>query len=685
MNRIDLPKNKTALVKAIDNAVASIEIERNPCAVEWLITNYWMRGIRRFKGLNYPEGSIGQIAHEGPDGRLMFKYEIALEKAQVEMGRLNQLDLRPSSLRKQRALESARKAGMGHVTLNYVLPEDRLEKIFFDLKIDLLQYGLVGLAPHITEWQDGTPIFDIEVIPPWELGCMPSRSASQGSEAAIVRDRWVPVDWLREQGWKIPKDAESVKKMGGVPVPWGNTVRNYQGPSGSSGGTAEAQLRAGMRGAGKSDSKPGDDSSTHVRLVEVFVRGPEDTLSRYIAKVGEIVLKDESYGDAAWKAKNPDVPLPPPFPIGTCGYYHNGTFYSRSFLAPLISLNKEIEELLKSLFKNVAEMDNMGALLIPTSMNINERKMKVTSKPKIIRYTRDAYSPDEPPGHIAPVNSGPLPGQIAQMALGLLDRQAAQSPMLSGQSPSRPSGPALSMLWQASHVPLDTVARSMSSAFVRVYRAILYEAKRRFSAIDTLEISNIDENLAGIVIDTETKKVKLGQNSLPWPHEVKISVRSIEPKDKEQELAKLLGLRQANIQISDARIAYCVAKGELPMPAGVFDREINSYEKALLSCLLLFSDGESPGEGLPFDRDSDSADMWIFTMDAFMSNAVFSLASDTVRQTFVNEKEKVMVAAQMKIPENAPGLEQAVMEQQQMAAMQQQMMAQAQAAPPQGQ
>ena len=665
-SKISLPpaEQKESVRRAIQRAHADIQRIRNPASIEWLVSHWWLQGVRDIRTINYTKGIV-VVGFEGSSNKLRLKYEDVLTKCQVEVGRLGQLDLAPRLEPLPFGLQSHRDAAVAQVAFDHYLSEERVNQRKMEAIEAIIQQAPIALRAHVDEWPDGSPIFDIDIVKGWEYGTVPASPADPNSAPMVIRDRWVPLEYA-EHEFEIPDSDEVRGKLRIREVLYGETTSSQanpttQGEPGSS--SAEMVFREGRDGGRDEATRPkNDDKSAFVHLIEAWERGPEDTLARYIAVVGDYVAEDKTYaeeGGTDYHAR--------PFPIWIAGYHSAGGAYPRTFASPQITLNKEVEELLAAVFKNIRDFDAFGIVTLPSTMGISERQLKISGKPKILRWEVDPLAPNAEPGQLRPSNSGALPGQIANFALQLLDRGAGQGALFGGDAPGRVDSQAgLSFIYKTQSIPLDVPARSLGRAFVGVYRALLYEMRVRSATTDRIRLTTIDDAVAGISLDPSSNKVSLASSPIPWPEDVRVRVQDMEPESLDKRKQELATMLQMQLITPLEFWIFAVREGLFPRVRLLKSRIAAAMDKALLNNILLFNDGVTPGDPLAPDMDADEVNVFLHIIQAFMQRPIFSLASNEIKEEFYKYRDSLLDFQGFRNPPAALAPEQAAMLQQQM-------------------
>lgn len=630
MSYLSLPDKKDALAEVIKRMVRAGESERNIRRVNWLVVHYYLQGARRFSGINYLSGSV-KVRYESVSGELNFQYEDILRKLQAEMGRLMRIDIRPY-IRKEGnfSLDGMRNASMGQAALDTMYRESRLEDQYPAFLQFLLKYGTAGLAC----WGNSIPRLGraqpvVEVIPPWELLSVPANPASSAHVEAVMRVRWLPLTWLRDQKQlSIPSDDD----MDTIDVPYGVHPEGYSAVGSMNSGAVDVsgfdvdsarkdESAGGTRRVMEQKAK--DLIQTHAQTVEVFVPEPDGTLGQFVVSVGgKIVLNEKYVGEQ-------ETPM---MPIGVARYTDAGGFYGRSFIGPLLPLNVEVEYLLKRLFENSQDLDQFGYLMIPADSGVQINQFKSTSRPRIVTYQPDLTTPEHKPYAISPTNTGDFPGKVANLGRDISREQAGQSEMMAGGAPGRvDSAQALGYLQESSNVPLSPVATSIASCLTTVYRAMLGLGRDRWPHESLARITLLDDSLVGVVLNPQDGRIVLDRNSIPYPLDVDVTIKASVPQSVQQRKMELLNLYQQ--QLVTAREFRWISRSEgLDFPLGS-RAEYENRRKAILNNIILFGDGKTPGQVI-VSRSADNPEIHLEVLNDFMARPEFTLASKEVRQAF---------------------------------------------------
>jgi hypothetical protein len=651
----DIEANKQQTADIFAYLVAKGKSRRNPIATNWLINHYYMMGLRNFYNINYGAGSLN-VSYMDKSGVLKFKYEEILSKYQAQLGRLLSINLAPAVSRKGVSLDGLRKASTAQVVLDTAFPEDKVKRLGLNLFPPLLRYGTVGLGL----WVDGEDSVGIDTIMPWELIPIPVDISSPSDMRGIARVRWVPSSWVKALAITPSKGSKAYKGMNDFKVPTGDlppdVLNSFQGEASMSYGwdgfflrESDSQVDRQWKGG---NTKVDMTHMDVVQLTEVWLETSDGYLSEYLIFVGTDTFKQLYRTDHSASKYH--------MPVRVARDTVVGGFWGRSFVDQLIPLNQEIEYALSSVFQAVADFDLYGLLMWPTTIGTPPEAQRGQDGIKYIRYEQDYTAANEKPFAIQPSKLQKPQIDAVQMAVTLMDKIAKQpDEMMSGGAPGRvDSASGLGFLYETSGVPLSPTAKNTAEAVSGIYRSMLGVMGDLWRSGKVVDVTMLDDSLAGIVLDTETGQITLGENSIPSPDEVNLTVASEVPISKEQQKLELKeALEKQRITLNEYN--FKVRDQGLDLPVGD-EVAYQNRRRAMLENIILFGDGKT-NKGVtvsPQDMHLIHKDI----LDAFMARPEFYAASVKIQDDFKSHLEEHMAGLGvlpdgMEQPEDAAELE----------------------------
>jgi hypothetical protein len=427
---------------------------------------------------------------------------------------------------------------------------------------------------------------------------------------------------------QIFKDIDTVEVPVGV-IPQ-DSKDNFQGSvaMGLSSSPAYSVMVTKPGGSGRA-GKPSKDK-TRVKVVEtaeVWTKTPDGYWDEYVLYAGGKILARESHKEARKQF--------PPQPVADIEI---GNFWGKSYVDTLIPLNDEMEDAIARNFQNVKDWDLYGLVMWPTTTGTNMRIHRGKDGVKLAAYEPDPIAPDHKPYNIGPSTTGKMPGEVTKLGVGLQDRIANQPrELMGGGAPGRvDSSAGLGFLYEASNVPLTPTAKVLAEAFSNCYRVILDNARIMWKDSKIIDLTHLDDTVAGIQIDPTTGQLRLTENAIPHPDDVIVSVSSAIPRSKEQRKMELKDALKGQI-ITPTEYRIMVRKEALDLPVGN-EIEWQNYRRAILENLVLFGNGQTPGKVRYSQRDLHTVHLMV--LDAFMARPEFYLASPEVRAKFVEHREE---------------------------------------------
>jgi len=650
MYTIPIPKNKDQAEKTITYILSEGKAKRAPKAIDWWTARWYLRGVRNFDNLNYQDGTLS-VSYMNERGVLCFKYEDIVSKYQAQLGRLMQLNLSPVVTKEGISLDGMRKASIGQVVLDSIYPKPKLDKIQAETAGLLLRYGTTALIPW---WVDEDSI-GIEAVPPWEILPIPVEVDNNQKCRGLLRRKVIPLEWVKGLATTPAGKADIYKQMHTWEVPAGyipvEARDRFQGSVviGSGDMTAATQMETLAGGSRKATRTTKD--KTRIKVVEaaeVWTKTEDNYWDEYILYAGGKVLYRTSY--AGEKRQ---------FPPQVITDIDVGDFWGRGFVDLLIPLNCEMEAALARQFQNVKDWDLFGIIYEPTTAGINTRAQRGQDGLKRIKYEPDPIAPEHKPFNLRLNSTGLLPAKIVEAGMAAQDKIANQpNELMQGGAPGRvDSASGLGFLFETSNVPLTPTAKAIASAFSACYRVTLDITRKLWGQDKVLDITHLDDSIAGILIDQESGKIKLTDNSIPHPDEVIVDVASAVPTSKEQRKLELKDSLATGI-ITPTEYRIIVRKESLGIPVGG-EVEWQNYRRATLENIIAFGDGQKPGE-ITYS-DNDMHPIHLMKLDEFMAKPEFFLASPQVREKFVTHR-KEHLAGMGQIPDEMPYAEEAAEE-----------------------
>lgn len=631
--RYQLPPSNSPVdvVRATDLIEAAGMSRRRALRVGWRYDLWYLKGLRNFRAI-WATGEV-EASHQTDRGILRMRYEDVLSKRQREIGRLMQSDLRPACRSKGVGIDSLRKASIGQVVLDYLegnLDGERIKMRFIE---DVVDFGTAALGIWVqpSVHLGKQPV--IENIPPWELLPIPVEPSRQYDVKGICRDRWVSWPWLQTMdNLKFPKAAEEVQKLEIRKVHPGQKLPNDADPQPHHGGTT-ASTQSEREAVQKANSMEKDISTDWVYLREYWLEGEQGRVGRYIVKVGKWIALDEDLTSKKYEGADPPI-----MPIATARYYPTG-FWGRSFVSPLIPINRKLEQMLANTFQNVIDLDLYGIKIIPTSAGIPRRALQNHGRMRYLFADPDYAMPQSKIYALEPKNMGDFPVKTIAFGNDLIDRISRESDMYSGQAPGRvDSSRALGLLYETSSIPLIPCVSEISSAYSQVYKAMLQEARKLLGAGEgqavSIKLMTLDDAIAGVVIDPGTGEMKIDEesNGIPLPHEITVDVRERLPRFKAREEAQLQEAMQEG-RLDPVDFMVEVLRKGIDVPLG--NRGLaENIRSAWLENIVLFGDGKTPGE-IPGNSYFDNHQVHKRILEDFVARPEIKMASEAVQKKLI--------------------------------------------------
>lgn len=649
MARMDLPDNDKALVTVLDAELSASEGEMNLNRIGWRIIDGYLKGARKFN-VHDPYSGRVTVENEHLRGEVLFRYEKIVRQYMVEVGRWLQSDLSPVVRRKGESLGAMRSAAIANAVLQARLASINKSQLRTRLVIPYLKYGIVGVAHYET----GNPKHpsDIAIVPPYQLRGFPAYCEGLESLQGVGRKRWVPLRWLRDKvltAYNVDLDKYNPESdLEAQRVAWGTTPPGYSvvhdAAHGPHGVTSPRDLNPRGRvkmpplgvSIGSKDNEEWDedlkeDGRWYVPMDEIHVYADDQTYSAaYVLKVGRTIVYQEDYEESGRRII---------CPLQVARFTDTGTMFSRGFVAPLIPGNDQFEKVVSSVCRNIRDSNMFGTLMVSGGMNVDLKTWnKPGPYPRADKYNIDPLSQNAQPFTLQPSNPGLLPVRLGAFLQEISDDIAGQGPFFSGQAAGRTDSAAgHGALFNMGNIGLGLPAHNLSDALANIYGRELQAARDSMGSGETIRLTVIDENLAGVVFDPASGEASLSENPIPEVQDVSIDVKDRTPRDpdvRKKELAEHHAAGLLGRSPTESFYQYWITAFEENLDIiGAPKDVIETHRKAVWQIILLFNDGKTPGP-VQFTEYTQNPEVQKMVLRRFMNKIEFSLASDEVQQEF---------------------------------------------------
>ena len=648
------------------NLVARGRELRAPHQCQWYYTNAYCAGARNCV-LNYQKGTV-KASFTDSKGRVHFVYEELLAKYATQKGRLLGMDLSPRVVRRNDSLDGQRDAATVQAVLTHLFPHEKVEKLKKAILQPFLFYGTLGLSL----WEDADEPKDqnIHLIPPWQMTPIPTTVTHPIQARGMIVRKQMPVEEIKRKYRQMKLRQKALSEAETTTVNRADTPPSLTDGSGEHNHTGFDNVLDDFNQTA-SKSKDGADKGKTSKmeigwLGIVYLWDERNFMTERLLFLGsKLLARDTYWGTKTYKQ------------ITTIHDMDIGGFWSRAWMELQIPINSEQEGAIGRTFQNVKDLDLYGKTLVPTNFGINRHSLATPQAggPAYQPYEWDALSPGgQNIVQLRPFTSGNFAVQALAQGMAISDRMGKQPEMLSGDAPGRvDSAAALGTLLESGNTGLAPSALSIAHGFSEIYQAAVCNARKTFNIGDTIAVTMLDDSLIGVVYDAGTGTVKLSESGVPHPDSVAISVKSMAPISKQQQVLQLQNsLKLEIIEPWEYRILSRRMNLELPVGNNI---EWESYLKARLENAVLFHDGKTVPEGavdavgVLFSQEADMHELHIAVHRELISSVKFAMAGVAVRKRIMKHLQ-LHEDAMGKIPEGMELPEDEALMAEQMAAQQ---------------
>lgn len=629
---IKLTKDPMALARIIDE---HCERETNRLAYRratWLVALYYLMGARQFDVFD-PESGTVRYSYLDEQDRLDFQSSELLSAVDKISGRLSGLDFRPLVQRVGSSLSSIRQRSIAQIMLDQVVSEHQLNRVVPQFNHLFTLLGSCGITGHMVNHPTIGLTADLEVVHPMELFPFPSLNADYTKQRGLLRQRMVSMEFLKDAFG--PKVARNKERMEFYTIKPGETFEQQNANEYTLGSQV---VYSDQKVVGHD---PQADAMQVVRVRELWLKGPRDTVTRYIVTSGEYVIHDEDL-------EGREVYCP----IGFARFMENGSFHGAGVFDLLFPLCREAERLQKSLFNNIRDIDKYGVLVLPHgSFNANTMLRDVGQGLRVFPWEPDPISEGFRPFNITPYNSGDVPGRVSAFAIQQIDRLNPIRDLIAEKG-RVDSATGLQFLDEQVNRAMNTPTAGVQQAWGDCYRAVLAGTVREvvFSP-KTFTVDQLTLDLAGVVVDPESMAVSFEQNPLPSLGQLSFKIKDINPRSKVARKQEALQMQQQFQLDQDTFMLFALKEG---LDFALWsDEHQSAYESVVRNCLLLFGDGKTPGQ-VVLTPQTTKPEMQIRVLNSFMASPTMAVSSAEVQNAFIEYHKTLMGFMGLVLPNALP-------------------------------
>lgn len=636
-----LPREKRSLAQMLDRLADRSQSQYMARRTTWLLAWYYLNGYRRFDVYDPTDGKISPH-YLDEEGNAEFQSQELLFAINQVCGRIQGMDVRPKVEQEGTNLAGLRDRSVAQILSDSLVSEGQLrsaQEMFAWLYTCL---GFAGITGHIVDHPTIGLTSDIEVIHPRELYPFPMVGQDFTKMRGLVRERMVPVSFLKEvygrrisdnmdsldwytvdasDDWTEPENADEDMTTRGY---------YYMGETGGGPPKEEAQIAV-------------------ARVRELWVFGVQNTVDRYLAVSGEYVMDDQDLRDMEVYC-----------PIGWARFFNNGTFHGAGMFDLMFSIHREMETLQKELFNNVREIDRYGVLVLPQGeMNENQILREVGRGLKVMFWQPDPIAEGFNPFPIQPFNSGDMPGRVAQFAK---DAMQTVNPIqdLVKEKGRVDSATGLQFLDEQITRALTSPTLGVQKAFGDMYKSLVQKGLQKVTISPrAVPVGQLTLDLAGAIINPENDSVTFDENPIPSLSRLHFTIRDVSPKSVVARKQEAVQLWQMGIEQDPVAFRLFALKESLDFALYLEDDQ-GAYEAAIRHILTLYGNGESPGE-ITITPHTSKPELVLRMVSGFMTGPAMQSASPEVIDEFRRFRELLISWMGMTLPAMVPNPDDAAM------------------------
>lgn len=590
--------------------------------VKWKLAWYVLNGYRRFDLVDPSTGAV-TARWRTKDNEIEFMNTEILRSHDDVQGRLAAQDLRPRVVRNGLSLNSVRSAALAQAIADSLVSHAQEQKAKTQAVQILTALGCVGIAVHVDNHPTLGLVGDYEVIHPTELLPFPAIDHDLGQMRGIVRQRYVNLGLLKSMfpgkfGTSRLERMEWVTQRPSEPVP-----SAIQPTSNASTHPIISEPISGGEGEYKKEE------AGYVLIRELWLLGPKDTVTKYAVASGEVMIFEEDY-------EGMEVYCP----IGIARFFETGTFHGAGLFDLLYWMNREVERLLKSLFNNIRDIDRYGILVMPRGLIPNNPALRDVGRGlRVVDYDSDPVMDGFSPFHVAPFNSGDVPGRTAAFARDIY-QQINPIRNLIEEKGRVDSSAGLMVLDDMVNQAISNPQRSIGAAFGDAYREMVRSSLVKMAG-QKIPVTHFTLDLAGAIIDPSDGSISFNRNPLPTISQLTFTVRETAPKSQLARLQQAREFVQEGLQDPE-EFRLFLLEDNLDAPLWMQEHR-SAYESVVRNILMLYGDGEE-NQAITVASYMSKPDLQLRVLNAFMGSPLMALRdlNPDIIEDFITYREQLM-------------------------------------------
>jgi len=597
---------------------------------------YYSIGFRSFTTFDPTTGDVRPVFFDKDDAGLEYFSNAILFEQQEIVGQLTNRSMMPYARRAGSSLEAVREKGAAQALLDSTASKENVEEAQKHWAWKASSYGGCGINTAVVDHAVVGLTTDLEVVDPGEILPFPSTGKDLSAVRGIVRNRVVPVEWLKTvyDSGKVTRAINS-KKLHRATIQYGEPIDNDQ--------FSAASDRTRMSYGGLNQ-----DSQT-IDLVEInecWIYGPGGTVVEYCVTSGEHEFEYADYRNA--------VVYPT---LNYERFYENGTFYGCGHFFMRYGSHRAMERMLQRLFKNVRQQDKYQITVMPQGdYNEDTAFTDYGEGLKFLKVRPDPLSENFRPFSIPVPNANDLPLRAVDAAV-VEGQRVNPVPDLVEQKGRIDSAAGLEALEATSRKAISNPEQAMVRLFSRSWRTATQQITTALvTEPRALPVRRLSLDLLGVVID-DKDRITFDENPLPNIRLMDFSVQEANPRSTATKKAEAAETLASGLQTPDEYKLYLIDEG-IEVSAWMEPHQ-SIWQRTVRNILTLYGDGETPGQFV-VTGDTTRPDLELKILEKVLFSEALSKASVNVQNEFMAFKQYLEAATGFALPQGVPSFDELV-------------------------